>query len=554
MDFFWIFCSAINTYENIKLKNKQMKKVVYFVIIGFLFTLFACKPGGDSYVFSRPTHPQNFKTLLDGELYTYTTDEVPSARADYYLKVLGTVVTYGDSLSRYGHCWGTSPNPTDIETETLRTVFENTTIGRFDSTTFESVLTDLEPGTKYYIRTYVIKINLEDGSQTVAFNPVVSEIDTKPAIDEWFEQFVEQKPIPDVRFDALVFNFGDTIFFGTGDKGLGVELNKDIIMYDPSTGLWDPDFIGGLPTNNGLPGELMNGIGFAVAYQKTNAPEGQITRSIFVGIGDHGGRDLQSEKSNRLIEIDLETTFRKETSYVFPGRSDAVCFVVNNKAYIGTGVGTNPYYDWYVFDPVAETDGNVQTPGWRSMANSNPPQILRKGAVAFEANGRGYFGLGTDGSGVFYNDFWSFRPTDPTDLTKGIWTRLEDFPGEARANAVAFAIGDQGYVGTGDNIVGNMEVEDGYTGDAFNDFYRYNPFTDTWHAVKDYTADKTNRDGAIRPITRAIGFAIPSKKLGYVGYGLEPVNYPVPNPPVSTSSFNAQKDFWKYQPFNDDAK
>ena len=550
-----------------------MKKVVYLAIIGLVLIVFACKPGADSYVFSRPTHPQNFKTLLDGEFYTYTSDDVASARADYYLKVIGTIVTYGDTIARYGHCWNTSQNPTDIETETLSTKFENTTLGTFDSISFTSELgekVELEPGTKYYVRTYIVKIN-SDGSETVAYNPVVSEIETKPAIDEWFEQCWicnegNFRPIPDVRFDALAFNLGDTVFFGTGDKGLGIDLNKDIVMYDPTTGEWDTEIIGGLQSNNGLTPELMNGIGFAITFQKANVPEGNLTTMVFVGIGDHGGRDLQAEKSNTLVYRDITNNqwgATKKAEAVFSPRSDGVCFVLNGKAYFGTGYGAAVYNQWFVFDPVAETDLEPTTPAWRSLANSNPPTTPRRGAVAFTANSRGYFGLGVDDEGNFLSDFYSFRPNDPSDPTSGIWTRLADFPGEARANAVAFSIGDQGYVGTGDNLVattpGNpyyMEEVGGYIdgGQVFSDFWRYNPLTDAWEQIRDFSANKTNREDALRPLTRAVGFSIPSQKFGFVGYGMAPKDYLIPNPPKNTSTINAQKDFWKYQPFNDDAK
>jgi N-acetylneuraminic acid mutarotase len=159
--------------------------------------------------------------------------------------------------------------------------------------------------------------------------------------------------------------------------------------------------------------------------------------------------------------------------------------------------------------------------------------------VAFTLNGRGYFGLGYDANGNFLNDWWEFRPNS-LDATKGTWTKKTNFPGTARANAVGFAIGDQGYVGTGDNILGDMESEPAtYTGEFFEDFYRYDPFNNRWFQMRDYTSNKTDRVNISKKVTRAVGFSSRADNIGYIGFGI------VPNDPVS----RAQEDIWFYRPF-----
>tara|TARA_B110000046_G_C12764464_1_gene302272 strand:+ start:152 stop:613 length:462 start_codon:yes stop_codon:yes gene_type:complete len=50
--------------------------------------------------------------------------------------------------------------------------------------------------------------------------------------------------------------------------------------------------------------------------------------------------------------------------------------------------------------------------------------------IAFEANGRAYFGLGQDTT-EFYNDLWSY------DIISQKWNRLDDFPGSARTYTCA---------------------------------------------------------------------------------------------------------------------
>lgn len=95
------------------------------------------------------------------------------------------------------------------------------------------------------------------------------------------------------------------------------------------------------------------------------------------------------------------------------------------------------------------------------------------------------------------------------------WTQKQNFGGSARCEAVGFSIGNKGYIGTGND--GNM----------LNDFWEYNPSTDTWIPKADFGGGE--RKGAV-------GFSIGNK--GYIGTGRD-VNY------------NKRTDFWEYNPSND---
>ena len=86
-------------------------------------------------------------------------------------------------------------------------------------------------------------------------------------------------------------------------------------------------------------------------------------------------------------------------------------------------------------------------------------------------------------------------------LFAGTWTKKADFGGAARYNAVGFAIGSMGYIGTGydDTTV-------------YNDFWEYDSALDTWTpkaVLTDISGDWYS--------TGAVGFAIGSK--GYIGTG-----------------------------------
>ncbi len=573
----------------------MIKKLSFPIVFVLLITAYSCKKGVDSYIFTRPTHPNNFKTTLDGDLYAYTSSDTAISRADYFMRIQGYLVNYGEAqIVQYGHCWkqNTGANSTpDISNKDFMTKGVTAIPAVADSIAFQSNMLDLLPDTEYKIASYVVTERKVNGKivRTVGYNPEISIIKTRPAIDEWFEQCDEchdrNEDVPSTiaRYDAIAFNLGDTVFFGTGTQGGLSEPLNDIMMYDPKTNRWsekvitirDDDFVKKLPN----PG-FMNGIGFAMSYQRVGIQQGKPTRSIFIGFGDHGGRGLNNDKSNFLLEYDLDRgQWHKRATNIMNRRSGAVCFVLNGFAYIGTGEGPiTTEANWYVFDPVAASDNKPESHAHSLRGLRQYPKIPRKGAVAFTLGNKGYFGLGTDGEGKFYKDFWLFSP-DKEDPTEGTWLRISDFPGEPRANAVAFTIGQFAYVGTGDDLVSLnqdrnfMQKEGEWKGTVYNDFYRFNPYTNSWRKVSDYTSNKGNlpeeaekRLGAVRPITRAVGFSSQAKNIGFVGYGLLPQGYeakyaeehkddedPVKRaimPPIQTTNVPAQRDFWKYQPFD----
>ncbi len=74
------------------------------------------------------------------------------------------------------------------------------------------------------------------------------------------------------------------------------------------------------------------------------------------------------------------------------------------------------------------------------------PSRQRYRAVAFGLGNYGYVGLGQDRNGIYYKDFYRYDVAANTWSPGGNWN---SFPGAARAGAVAFVIGDHAYVGTG---------------------------------------------------------------------------------------------------------
>jgi N-acetylneuraminic acid mutarotase len=109
--------------------------------------------------------------------------------------------------------------------------------------------------------------------------------------------------------------------------------------------------------------------------------------------------------------------------------------------------------------------------------------------------------------------FISCKDKDDTIDLIGNWLELADFGGDARYEAVAFSIGEIGYVGTG------------YNGDdRLNDFWAYDAELNNWTAIA--------TDTALTPRTGAVAFSAGGK--GYVGTGRD--------------DQDELKDFWSYDP------
>lgn len=160
---------------------------------------------------------------------------------------------------------------------------------------------------------------------------------------------------------------------------------------------------------------------------------------------------------------------------------------------------------------------------WTSKANLGG--VARKEAVGFAIGAKGYIGTGVNVSGACLADFWEY------DNAANTWTQKADFgaatssvTGLVRSNAVAFVVNNKGYVGTG---------TDGTI--LYKDFWEFDPVANTWTQKSDfgYTVSTTDTDGTARK--DAVGFSIGT--TGYVGTGIDASGY--------------TSDFWAYVPATD---
>jgi N-acetylneuraminic acid mutarotase len=189
-------------------------------------------------------------------------------------------------------------------------------------------------------------------------------------------------------------------------------------------------------------------------------------------------------------------------SFTDDSRSDAVSFVIGEKAYTGTGFTGSLEKDFWEYDPASGV--------WTQIADFEGAP--RAGAIGFAIDGKGYAGLGTihwDGD-IFTYDFWEYDPV------ANDWTVKPKFPGGKRVEAVAFSIGSKGYVGTG--LDGDNQFR--------KDFWEYNPSTNQWTQKADFGGPA--RAGAV---------ALSVQNRGYIGTG--------------SAEGVAQRDFWEYDPSTD---
>src|SRR5689334_8109655 len=108
--------------------------------------------------------------------------------------------------------------------------------------------------------------------------------------------------------------------------------------------------------------------------------------------------------SSHLLNAQTANTWTQLNYFSGASRKFAVSFVVNNTAYVGTGLTDNgPTNDFWQYNPVSDT--------WSQKANASP--YPRHGAVGFAINNKGYMGTGDISTGNYeqaVNDFWEYDP------------------------------------------------------------------------------------------------------------------------------------------------
>jgi N-acetylneuraminic acid mutarotase len=183
----------------------------------------------------------------------------------------------------------------------------------------------------------------------------------------------------------------------------------------------------------------------------------------------------------------------------FPGepRHSAVGFAVNGKGYVGLGYnGTSALSDFYEYDPAADA--------WTEITTTLPSNSARYGAVAFALGNYGYVGLGATETGKSLVDTYRFNPT-----TKS-WENVPNKFKSKRVNAFAFVIGNKAYIGGGTDNGQFPSDFFSFDGENWNELNTLNRSDD------DYTYDITRHSTSTFAIGN-YGYVVGGRKNSVLG-------------------------------------
>ncbi|MEY5001141.1 MAG: hypothetical protein RLZZ211_1177 [Bacteroidota bacterium] len=157
---------------------------------------------------------------------------------------------------------------------------------------------------------------------------------------------------------------------------------------------------------------------------------------------------------NDLWEYDRSTdAWTQKANFSGAPRREAVSFVIDNKAYVGTGNSASGLKkDFYTYDP--------STNAWEQISDFEG--TARRAAVAFSMEAYGFLGTGDDGT--LRHDFWMYNPQSDQ------WIQKANFPGSARSGACGWADFPVCYLGTGEDADHVFH----------NDLWEYNYYLNNW--------------------------------------------------------------------------
>jgi len=279
----------------------------------------------------------------------------------------------------------------------------------------------------------------------------------------------------DGRYFAMGFSIDDKGFLGLG---IDSDLNKktDIWAFDISTGAWN---------------------------YVTTFPANYTSKSKVFSIGNKGY--IAVDQAHGFWEYYPATDTWTQMAN-FPGSAaGAAAFSIGTKGYIVTGSYFRTLWEW---------DGDTASPNFNTWMEKAPfpPAEGRFGGVGFSIGNKGYFGTGTNGM-TDMNDFWEWDG-DTASPTYNTWTQKASLPSWERIYAVGFAIGEYGFIGTGQNGWNNL---------LLGDLWRWDQNTDTWTQMPDLPG-----------LARQSAAAFSIGQSGYIGTGSAGI------------AGNNLKDFWEF--------
>jgi N-acetylneuraminic acid mutarotase len=237
------------------------------------------------------------------------------------------------------------------------------------------------------------------------------------------------------RMGAVGFSIGDKGYIGTGWDGAA---KSDFWEYNPASNVWSQ--------KASLPIGRSYGVGIAIQSSANGIVKG------YIGLGTNSpGNDWweYTVASNSWIQ---------KASFPGEARSHAVGFSLGFSGYVGTGITSSNAWlsNFYSYNPVIDQ--------WTQESFTFP--YPTHSAVAINVNGTILVGTGWNIAimgfppvfvNVVVNTFYRLQSLSS-------WIPAASLPGAPRQNAVAFSVGNFGYVATGSDANGVPK----------NDMWQYN--------------------------------------------------------------------------------
>jgi N-acetylneuraminic acid mutarotase len=219
------------------------------------------------------------------------------------------------------------------------------------------------------------------------------------------------------------------------------------------------------------------------------AREGAVSFSIgnkvYMGIGG---------TSSDFYEYDTQTnTWTQRANIPISNKEFATCFSIGGYGYVLSTNSWNMSYPRFVrYDPSSDSWAEL---GINLIGSNGSPLAFRNEnqSVSFVINGKAYVGTGHYSGGCYNRALKYFYEYDPV---ADQWRSLPQFPGEARELATAFVLDGKGYVGAGKYyqpmfyVPNSIHPGQGYTcpelSETYANFYRFDPVSETWEAIESY--------------------------------------------------------------------
>jgi N-acetylneuraminic acid mutarotase len=195
----------------------------------------------------------------------------------------------------------------------------------------------------------------------------------------------------------------------------------------------------------------------------------------------------------------------------FTGRGYSYAVSIGDKAYMGFGYTSDGEFptDWWEYD--------MNNDSWLQLANF--PGEGRQHPAMVVVNNKIYMGCGGNQNGNL-GDWWEY------DVAEDVWEEKSNIICNNRHHPFYFGIGNYAYVGFGHGSLpgpGSNISENVY---IYNDFYRYDPSSDTWIQLADFPSE-----------ARVAGTQFSYDGSGYILSGDGDDHNPL-----------SDGEFWKYNP------